>query len=147
VTQYWAGRIRPIAIGVFRRPDGCLLVAHGYDPVKDQRFYRPLGGEIEFGERAEETLRREIREEIGSEIDDLRLLMVTENLFTFFGVEGHELVWVFEGRLLDESLFDQQVVHCDEGGSNFEAHWVPLDAFERGDFPLYPDGLLEALVD
>jgi len=147
VTYEWANRIRPLAICVFRRHDGSILVAPGFDPVKEQRFYRPLGGEIEFGERAQEAVRREIREELGAEIDNVRLLAVTENVFTFLGANGHELVWTFEARLLDESLYDQDVVICNEGGASFEAHWVSLNVFVRGEAPLYPDGLLDALLD
>jgi len=147
VTYEWADRIRPLAICVFRRDDGCILAAPGFDTVKQQRFYRPLGGEIEFGERAEEAVRREIREELGAEIEDVRLLSVGENIFTFLGARGHELVWSFEARFTDASLYEREVVMCDEGGAAFEAHWVPLEAFRRGDFPLYPDGLLETLQE
>ncbi|HEU0073346.1 MAG TPA: NUDIX domain-containing protein, partial [Dehalococcoidia bacterium] len=136
---------RPLAICVFRRDDGFILVAPGFDNVKQQRFYRPLGGEIEFGERAEEAVRREIREEVGAEIEDVRLLTVGENIFTFLGAEGHELVWSFEARFKDAAFYEREVVECLEGDSKFEAHWVPLDAFVRGDFPLFPDGLLELL--
>jgi len=142
----WANRIRPLAICVFRREDGAILVAPGYDKVKQQRFYRPLGGEVEFGERAEEAVRREIREELGAEIEDVKLLGVTENIFTFLGAEGHELVWIFEARLTNRTLYEQEVVICDEGGAAFEAHWVSLSLFEAGDAPLYPDGLLEMLA-
>lgn len=35
-------QIRPIAICVFRR-DNRILVGEGYDPVKKESFYRPLG--------------------------------------------------------------------------------------------------------
>ena len=147
VTYEWANRIRPLAICVFRREDGAILVAPGFDSVKQQRFYRPLGGEIEFGEHAEEAARREIREELGAEIEDVRLLGVAENIFTFLGAEGHELVWSFEARFKDPSFYESEVVACLEGESPFEAHWVPLEGFVRGDFPLYPDGLLDALVD
>lgn len=42
-------RIRPLAICVFRHQDR-ILVAEGYDPVKDEHFYRPLGGGNEFGD-------------------------------------------------------------------------------------------------
>ena len=145
MTFEWANRIRPIAICVFRREDGAILVAPGYDSVKQQRFYRPLGGEVEFGEHAEDAVHREILEELGSEIDDVRLLSVSENIFTFLGAEGHELVWIFEAHLKDESLYQRDVVMCDESGSAFEAHWVALDAFARGEAPLYPDGLLAVL--
>ncbi len=42
-------RVRPLAICVFRHHDR-ILVMEGYDPVKKEHFYRPLGGGIEFGE-------------------------------------------------------------------------------------------------
>lgn len=138
------GRIRPMAICVFRRSDGAILVAPGYDEVKRQLFYRPLGGEIEFGETAERAMRREILEELGSEVEAARLLDISENLFTYRGRPGHEIVFVFEGRLSRASLYETDPVPCDEGGSPFEAHWVPLDVFGN-EVRLFPDGLLEFL--
>jgi ADP-ribose pyrophosphatase YjhB (NUDIX family) len=145
-TSSWRDRIRPIAIVVLRRADDCILAAPGFDSVKQQRFYRPLGGEIEFGELAEHAARREILEEVGAEIDNLRLISVFENIFTFLGARGHELVWAFEASFKDPKYTLRDVVVCDEGGSAFEAHWVPLDLFVRGEAPLYPDELLAALT-
>ena len=146
MSYEWANRIRPLAICVFRRADGAILVAPGFDPVKQQRFYRPLGGEIEFGERAEDAVSREVREEVGCEIEEVRLLSVSENIFTYLGAEGHELVWTFEARLVDASMYEREVVECREGDSRFEAHWVPLRVFLGGEAPLFPDGLLGVLT-
>jgi ADP-ribose pyrophosphatase YjhB (NUDIX family) len=146
VSYEWANRIRPLAICVFRRDDGAILVAPGFDNVKQQSFYRPLGGEIEFGERAEDAVRREIREELGCEIEDVGLLGVSENIFTYLGAEGHELVWTFEARLADPSMYEREVVECREGEARFEAHWLPMDAFVRGKATLFPEGLLELLT-
>jgi ADP-ribose pyrophosphatase YjhB (NUDIX family) len=140
-----AGVIRPMALVLFRRPDGALLVAPGYDPVKQQLFYRPLGGEIDFGEKAADAARREIREELGAKIEDVRLLGVFENIFTFVGKQGHELVWLFEARFADPSFYDRDVVTADEHGAAFEVHWVPAQRFVSGEAPLYPDGLTEML--
>jgi ADP-ribose pyrophosphatase YjhB (NUDIX family) len=139
-------RIRPLAICLFRREDGSILVAPGFDPVKQQRFYRPLGGEIEFGERAEEAARREILEELNAESQDLRLIGIFENLFVYLGEPGHELVWVYEARFSDTSFYERDVLVADEGGAKFEAHWVPMEMFTTGKAPLYPDGLLEMLA-
>ncbi len=150
-ARYYSGAdgppnvIRPMALVLFRRPDGALLVAPGYDPVKQQRFYRPLGGEIEFGERAADAARREIREELGAEIEDVRLLGVFENIFTFVGKPGHELVWLFDASFTDPSFYARDILTADEGGSAFEVHWVPAQRFLNGEAPLYPDGLVEAL--
>jgi ADP-ribose pyrophosphatase YjhB (NUDIX family) len=141
-----SGRIRPLALVLFRRDDGRVLVAPGFDSVKQQRFYRPLGGEIEFGERAEDAARREIREELGAEIDGLKLIGVFENLFTFLGRPGHELVWLFEARFREPAYYHGDELTADEGGAAFPVRWVPLDTFARGEAPLYPDGLLEALL-
>ena len=140
-----ADYIRPLAIVVFRREDGAVLLAPGYDPVKDQRFYRPLGGGIEFGELAADAARRELRDELGAEIDGLKLLGVFENIFTYLGQPGHELVWLYEARFADPSLEATNVIEADESGAKFEAHWVHPDIFVRGDAPLYPDGLLDLL--
>jgi len=91
-------RIRPLALGIFRRAD-TLLVFEGYDPVKGQVFYRPLGGGIEFGERGAEALAREMREEIGAEVANLRYLGLCENIFTNAGEIGHELVLLYIGNV------------------------------------------------
>ena len=76
--------IRPIAICIVWRNDE-PLVFEGRDEHRDLTFYRPLGGAIEFGERSEDAVRRELREEIGAELEDVRLLTVSENVFTFQG--------------------------------------------------------------
>jgi ADP-ribose pyrophosphatase YjhB (NUDIX family) len=144
--QSVAGYIRPLALVVFRREDGRILVAPGFDKVKGQRFYRPLGGGIEFGERAEEAAHREIREELNADIDGLKLLGIFENIFTYLGQPGHELVWLYEARFLDPSFAARDVIVADEGGAKFEVHWVDPEIFVHGEAPLYPDGMLELIT-
>ncbi|RJP49354.1 MAG: NUDIX domain-containing protein [Anaerolineaceae bacterium] len=142
-----SNQIRPLAICIFRDGDR-ILVGEGYDPVKRETFYRPLGGGIEFGERAEEALRREVREEIGAEIESPVYLFTLENIFTFNGEEGHEIVMIFDARFLDEDLYTQDSIAGTETVENrqlsFKAVWMRLDAFGPN-APLYPDGLLDAL--
>ena len=77
-------RIRPLALCVFRRGDK-IFVSQGYNSRKDQTFFRPIGGKIEFGERAAEAVAREVQEEIGAEIADLKYLGTLENIFTYEG--------------------------------------------------------------
>jgi 8-oxo-dGTP pyrophosphatase MutT (NUDIX family) len=102
-------KIRPIAICVFRHKDR-ILVAEGYDPVKKQTFYRPLGGGIEFGEKSDHTVRRELLEEINAEVGELWYLGALENIFVFNGAPGHEIVLVYDGVLKDSGLYDLGVV-------------------------------------
>jgi 8-oxo-dGTP pyrophosphatase MutT (NUDIX family) len=136
--------IRPIALCVFRRGDD-VLVAEGYDRVKEELFYRPLGGGIEFGEHSEAAVVREIREELGAEIEGVTLLGTLENLFTYQGRHQHEIVQVYQGDLGDQSIYESaELTGREDDGSTFRAVWMPLSEFRCGT-PLYPDGLLELL--
>lgn len=139
-----SGQIRPKAICAFRR-NGKILVAHGLDRLRAQRFARPLGGTIEFGERAVEALRREIREEVGAEIERPRLLGVLESLFALDGQAGHEIVFVFGADFADPRLYERLDLPLREVGWDGPAVWVALDTFRGGPTPLYPTGLLELL--
>ena len=138
-------QIRPLAICVFRNKDR-ILVFEGYDPIKNQSFYRPLGGGIEFGEYGEEAVRREIMEELHTEIKDLSFLGMLENVFIFNGTPGHEIVMIYDGRLEDSGVYDKAVVTVIEAnGEEVRAVWKSLDEFGAGKSILYPDGLLTLL--
>jgi 8-oxo-dGTP pyrophosphatase MutT (NUDIX family) len=139
-------QIRPIAICVFSKDDQ-ILVFEGYDPSKEQTFYRPLGGGIEFGELSSDTIRREMMEEINAEVGELHYLGTLENMFTFDGTPGHEVVQVYDGALKESGLYEQVVIvgHEADVDESFKAMWKSLDEFGEGKSILYPDGLLELL--
>ena len=140
-------KIRPLAICVFRN-NNRILVAEGYDLVKKQTFYRPLGGGIEFGEYSEQTIHRELMEEIGVEVGDLKYLGTLENVYVFNGTPGHEIVQVYDGALKDPGLYDQAVIVGQEADieDSCRAVWMSLNVFGEGKAILYPTGLLEMLV-
>src|SRR5580765_5113979 len=120
-----ASTIRPIAIGIFRRADR-ILVGHGHDVRKDQRYCRPPGGAIEFGERAADALRREIREEVHAEIAEPTLLGVLENTFQLEGVPKHELVFVFQAAFTDEALYQLAELPLFEPGWDGRLTWEAI---------------------
>ena len=120
-------------------------MAEGHDCKKDQTFYRPLGGTIEFGELGEGTVRREFREEIGADLADVRYLGMLENIFTYEDWRGHEIVLVYDGRLSDVRFYEKEIIEGDELGKIFRAVWKRMDELGPGSPPVYPDGLLELL--
>ena len=136
--------IRTIAICVFRNGDR-ILVSEGVDSVKQEPFYRPLGGMIEFGESSDECIRRELKEEIKAEVTDLRYLGLLENLFVYEAEKGHEIVLVYDGKFTDRSLYEKTVIFGDELGSPIKAIWVNLSELGPAKPPLYPTGLAEIL--
>lgn len=137
-------RIRNIAVGLPCK-DGHVLALEGYDRVRDLRFYRAIGGGIEFGETAEVALRREFREELACELDAVTLLTVIENIFEYEGQPGHEIAHVFavESAELDAVPLDAELTILDEGSP---VRWVRVSDLQSGDVPLFPDGVVEALA-
>jgi ADP-ribose pyrophosphatase YjhB (NUDIX family) len=55
-----------MALALIRRRQE-ILVEEGCDEIKNETFFRLLGGRIEFGERGAHAVRRELREELGVE--------------------------------------------------------------------------------
>jgi ADP-ribose pyrophosphatase YjhB (NUDIX family) len=139
------GHIRPLALAIIQR-EGDLLVCKYYDDAKGETFYRPLGGSIEFGEYGQEAIRREINEELGVDLADVRYLATLEDIFTYRGQRGHEIVLLYEARLNAPALYRRETLTVHEDGERLTAHWMPLHKFQTSGIPLYPDGLLELLM-
>jgi 8-oxo-dGTP pyrophosphatase MutT (NUDIX family) len=122
-------RIRPIAICVFQHQNR-ILVFEAYDHVKDEIFYRPLGGSIEFGEHSSIAVAREIKEELGAEICNLSFLGSIEN----------------EAEFVDPEFYQRESLDAfEDDGSKMKVVWKDIEFFKNGKAPLYPTGLFELL--
>jgi 8-oxo-dGTP pyrophosphatase MutT (NUDIX family) len=137
-------RIRPIAICLLRRGEE-ILVHESYDSVKQRGFARPLGGGIDFGETSEAAAIREIKEELGVDITGVKLLGIVENIFVYEGEPGHEMVFVYDGRFVDESLYQQESLTAVEGERQFEAVWRSPQALRDGPCYLVPEEIWQFL--
>ena len=136
-------RVRLVALAVIR--DGPRLLVRRYTAPNGDRYYRPLGGAVEFGERAAQTARRELREEIDAEIENVRHLATLEDLFQRNGEPAHQIVFLFEAQFVDRSLYAAElIVGTESSGKRIQAVWI--DASRPLDGPLYPKGLMELLT-
>lgn len=70
---------------IITRPDGgVLFITRSKEPAKGMLAFP--GGFIDIGERAEDGLRREVREEVGLQIDEPTLLCTCANDYPYRGV-------------------------------------------------------------
>lgn len=73
--------------GIIEMDGGIVLTVRGYEPQKG--LYELPGGFVDYGETLEEALTREIREELGVEVRDLRYLCSFPNTYVFKRVTYH----------------------------------------------------------
>ena len=129
--------IRPIALGLAIK-NNKLLVEEKFDKVKNQTFYRCLGGGIEFLEKSSDALKREFKEEINTDIVVKDFLGISENIFTFNGKNAHESIDIADSDCKDEyNIIDR--------GGKFSAKWIDIDDFKNKSKILNPEEVFKYL--
>ncbi|WP_148616055.1 NUDIX hydrolase [Nocardioides rubriscoriae] len=101
-----------------------------------QGYHRLIGGGVELGETSREAVLREVDEELGAAVHDLRLVTTVENIFRFDGALGHEVVFLYSGRL-DPWPAPSGATLTESDGSIVPVVWRRVDDTEEP-LPLYP---------
>jgi 8-oxo-dGTP pyrophosphatase MutT (NUDIX family) len=106
-----------------------------------EAFWTFPGGRAEIGETSEETLKREMMEELGVEVTVGRLLWSVENFFHYEEKSWHELGFYYLMDVPEEFPFKPEgIVHfIRDGKSDLEFKWVPATraALTALDIPPY----------
>jgi ADP-ribose pyrophosphatase YjhB (NUDIX family) len=103
-------------------------------------FHRLIGGGVDLGETHHDAIVREVDEELGARIHDLTFLATVENIFRIDGALGHEIVFLYSGRLEPEpAVRDATLTESD--GSVVPVVWRPFDETSES-LPLYPAGVV-----
>jgi len=137
--------IRFVALGAVRRGDD-LLVFEGHEPGEG-RFYRLLGGGVEFGEHSREAVVREFDEELGVEFVDPSHVGTFERVFTYDGEPGHELWRVYEGDFREDWPYDREsfAFHEPDLDTYHRARWMPVGDLRAEGTTFYAPAVLDAL--
>ena len=117
--------------------DGKLLATRGFDEVKNENFYRLIGGGVHFQELAIDALKRELKEELETELENVSFLKVVESIFTYMGNPGHEVVFIYSADLTRRDLYEKEEIPIADHPSTI-AVWVPIADIVSGDAKLYP---------
>ena len=138
-----------IADGKFNYRVGAIIIDNGEIlMVKNSgmSFYYTVGGRIQFGESAYDSVLREAFEETQIRFEIDRLAYVHENFFTFEsdGEVCHEVCMFF---LLKPSSLVRKMKHdvFEEEYGDVSLHWLPVDGLR--DVHLYPEFFKTELVN
>ncbi len=124
--------------------DGRLLVHR----AEWEEFWTLPGGRAEIGETAEQTLKREMQEELGASVEIIRPLWFVESFFEYDGKDWHEIGLYFLMRFLDRGpiIVDDGPFVGEDAGVRLLFDWTPLEATSLSALPLLP-AFLQNRVD
>ena len=114
--------------------EGKLLV------VEDEGGFYTIGGAIQVGERTEEAVIREVREELGVKAKAEQLAFVVENRFEQAGVHFHNIEFHYFVDLLERAPLTMQ-----EDAKQLPCRWIALNQLHT--VPLKPTFLKTVLPE
>lgn len=106
--------------------------------------YALIGGRVQIGEDSETTIKREIMEELGKEIEITGYISTIENFFELKGEKYHEIMFVHKAEFVNEE--DKKIestIKNIEGKEYLQYEWLDLDEIEK--YPLMPKAIKEIL--
>ena len=125
---YYANPSAATAALIINKCNELLVVRRAKEPAKGTLDLP--GGFVDMGETVEEGMRREIKEETGLEVNDIRYLFSSPNLYMYSGMGIHTIDMVYLVPL-DNGTIDVQA--SDDAA---EAIWIPINKVNPADFGL-----------
>lgn len=108
--------------------------------------YALVGGRVEIGENSADTIKREIKEELGKDIGIKRYISTIENFFEMKGSKYHEIIFIYEIEFINEE--DKEIEYTMknvEGKDYLHYEWIDLEKIEE--YPLLPKAIKEGLKE
>lgn len=108
--------------------------------------YALVGGRVEIGENSVDTIKREIKEELGKNIEITGYISTIENFFEMKGSKYHEIMFVHKVEFVDED--DKEIEYTlknIEEKDYLKYEWLELDKIEQ--YPLWPKAIQEVLKE
>ena len=108
--------------------------------------YALIGGRVEIGENSSDTVKREIKEELGKDIEITGYISTIENFFEMEGSKYHEIMFVHKIEFTNEE--DKKIEYTMknvEGRDYLQYEWIDLDKIDE--CPLLPKAIKDVLKE
>ena len=94
--------------------------------------YALLGGRVEIGEDSETTVKREVLEEIGKQIEITEYISTIENFFIMNDKKYHEILFVHKAEFVnDKDKEIEDTIKNIEGKDYLQYEWINIDEIEK----------------
>ena len=94
--------------------------------------YALPGGRVSIGENSEETIKREILEETGKEVEITGYIATIENFFKMKENKYHEIMFVYKLEFVnEEDKFLEKNIKNIEGKEFLQYEWVDIDKIDE----------------
>jgi ADP-ribose pyrophosphatase YjhB (NUDIX family) len=124
--------------------DGSVLLHR----AEHEPFWTLPGGRAEHGETAEQTIKREMFEELGTAVEVVRLLWLVENFFDYEALNYHELALYFLIRFPPGCApLNAEAFTAVDGGIPLMFQWYSVEPKQLASLPLLPAFLPEGLAN
>lgn len=108
--------------------------------------YAIIGGRVAIGEDSGTTIKREIKEEIGKEIEITGYVATIENFFEMKGSKYHEIMFIYKAEFQNkEDQTTTETIKNIEGKDYLQYEWIEIDKIEQ--YPLKPQIMKEILKE
>jgi ADP-ribose pyrophosphatase YjhB (NUDIX family) len=108
--------------------------------------YALVGGRVEIGEDSATTVKREIKEELGKDVEITGYIATVENFFEMNGSKYHEILFIHQVEFIDEQ--DKKIendLKNVEGKDYLKYEWKELDKIDE--YPLFPEEVKNILKE
>lgn len=131
--------VRAVAIII---NNGCVL----FQKKENDLVWALPGGKIAIMEKGNETIKRELREEIGEEVEVSELFDVRENFFTYNNKGFHEYMFLYFAKLKNDSKLKNNKFF-DGVEVNKHLKFVWLNSKELEEYNVVPVDIIGMLRD
>lgn len=130
------------ACGIIKQKNKFLIMR-----VNETPYYHIPGGHVEIGETSKETVIRELKEEIGVDVQDANLFAIQENFWVKNSKQCHGIEFYYIIKLQQElEMEDSQITENDKGEEKLlDFKWVTAE--ELKDIDLRPESIKDILIN
>ena len=92
-------------------------------------YYALIGGRVQICESSDDTVKRELKEELGKEVEITDYIATVENFFNAKGKKYHEILFVHNDKKILETL--QNIENDKENHVQYE--WIDINDIDKYD--------------